>query len=1003
MKKFDELGERLRTLDQTLDSLKRKKRIRNLLKIVGLGFLFYKKIDQEISENEQQRNGLIKRLNSALLDHLHYVEYEQEKITSSQQFLSKTQEEKWFTNIKNMEKAAEQLMSAVSLDEHQSFEILNRIRNFKNFITTYNGELEKRKLLQKILELKSTILQAEEEFNSRYTSQTYFSKKDLQSWKDKWAHITEVIEDYTKKCSGETDFSDKISKILDINNNGFQLITVRNEQFVQDELKRFQVFFDTIEPNPLTEKQRTAIVMDEENVLVVAGAGTGKTSTIVGKACYLVEKGLAKPEEILLIAFNKTVVAEMRKRLGSKLQKIPKIKTYHSLGLGIIGNATGIKPKTSELADDNLKLVKKMGTFVKKRMTDEAFAQKINEYFLYHLVPYKSVFEFKSLGEYIDYIKKFDTRSLKGDKVKSLEECDIANFLYSNGIEYLYEHPYEIQTATSKRRQYMPDFFLPEYGIYIEHFGINREGKTAPYVNQAEYNQRMLWTRKTHEDNQTILIETYSYERQEGQLLTNLKKKLLEKGVTLNQLPNEALFERLNALGRIDHFSALLARFLNLFKSSEKTLEEFLRDEHVTDRERAFIEIFSKIYEDYSSYLEMRKEIDFTDMIIVATDIMTNGEHQSNFKYVLVDEFQDISQSRYRFLRELLLSNDSKLFAVGDDWQSIYRFNGSDISIMVDFEKNFGFYERCFLDETFRFNNELAEFSTKFILQNPIQLEKTITSRKEIGQPAVSIVRNNVESAVKEIICKIDRRKSGNEKVFVIGRYNYLEPKYLTDLNKDFPEIDIKFTSAHKSKGLEADYVILLGLKSGQYGFPCEIVDDPVLNLVLTKQEPYPNAEERRLFYVALTRAKKHVFLVVENNYNISSFVSEIQKNGYDLDYFGDKIKISYCPICKTGNIVPKNGKHGTFYSCNNYPYCKYVARTCPECKEGFVERKGLVYKCSSDHCSFRAEICPACDEGYLIRRNSERGPFFGCSNFPECRYTQSVSHKDTRRLGYIR
>ena len=169
---------------------------------------------------------------------------------------------------------------------------------------------------------------------------------------------------------------------------------------------------------------------------------------------------------------------------------------------------------------------------------------------------------------------------------------------------------------------------------------------------------------------------------------------------------------------------------------------------------------------------------------------------------------------------------------------------------------------------------------------------------------------------------------------FIIGRYNALKPDYLRDLNYDFPDLDIKYSTVHRSKGLEADFVILIGLTSGRHGFPCEIVDDPVLNLVLTKEDSFPNAEERRLFYVALTRAKKHLYLVVDDS-NGSSFVSEIQKGGYDFRLFGTKVDVSICPICKTGIIIKKMGKNGEFYSCNNYPYCVYIARDCPDCQKG--------------------------------------------------------------------
>jgi DNA helicase-4 len=194
-----------------------------------------------------------------------------------------------------------------------------------------------------------------------------------------------------------------------------------------------------------------------------------------------------------------------------------------------------------------------------------------------------------------------------------------------------------------------------------------------------------------------------------------------------------------------------------------------------------------------------------------------------------------------------------------------------------------------------------------------------------------------------------------------------------------------------------------VGLTGGEYGFPCEIADDPVLNLVLADQDTFRNAEERRLFYVAITRAKKHVYLVVDKNKNISSFVSEIQRGEYEINYFGIKVQVSHCPICKTGEIVQKNGKYSVFYSCNNYPYCEYIAKKCPRCKNGFLERKIKDYRCSEPKCHFHTEVCPSCDDGYLVRRQGRRGGYFyGCSNYPSCTHIKREFKRERHYRRYV-
>lgn len=390
-------------------------------------------------------------------------------------------------------------------------------------------------------------------------------------------------------------------------------------------------------------------------------------------------------------------------------------------------------------------------------------------------------------------------------------------------------------------------------------------------------------------------------------------------------------------------------------------------------------------------------------MIGKAINFVKNGKYESGFKYILVDEFQDISQSRYRLLKSLLDQNEAKLFCVGDDWQSIYRFTGSDFSIMVHFKENFGFSETSFLQETFRFGDKLCEFSSKFILQNPIQIKKTIISSRKEESPVVTIIQNSTEQSVKEIISKIAKESNNKESVFIIGRYGYLEPENLYELRREFAELAIEFTTAHSSKGLQADHVILVGLTSGEHGFPCEIADDPVLNLVLADKDAFRNAEERRLFYVAVTRAKKHVYLVVDKNKNVSSFVSEIQRGEYEINYYGEKSQVSHCPICKTGEIVQKYGEYSVFYSCNNYPYCEYIAKKCPKCKNGFLERKILDYRCSEPKCRFHAEVCPSCDDGYFVRRQGRNGGYFyGCSNYPSCKHIKREFRREKHYRKYV-
>jgi DNA helicase IV len=835
------------------------------------------------------------------------------------------------------------------------------------------------------------LLQAEKEFDTLFLGDLYFSKKMLHDWKDNWKQLISDLEEFRRKATllgSETESIQIMNKVMDEYNQGEKWIKKRNSDFLKKENERFGDFFDTIESNPLTEEQRKAIMTDEESVLIVAGAGTGKTSTIIGKVGYILKKRLAEPDEILILSFNAKVAEELRNRL-STLQSELTIKTYHSHGREIIANSTKVSPSVSKLAEDRIELLEKISEFIMKRTKDDKFTQILNEYFLYHISPYKSEFEFKSFGEYIRYLRQFDLRSLKGDRVRSFEECYIANFLYTNRIEYEYEMNYEVRTVDENYRQYKPDFYLPDYKIYVEHFGIDRNGKPAPFISNKKYTDQIEWKRAIHRENNTFLIETYSYEQKEGNLLDNLRLKLQKKGVKFSPIPQSQIFQEINRLGKTKQFTLLLGNFLNLFKANGTTITQLEERVSVSDsRTRAFFSIFSAIYEDYTSFLKENQEIDFNDMLIDAIDFIKRKKYQSNFRYILVDEFQDISISRYSFLKTLQNQNEAKLFCVGDDWQSIYRFTGSDISIMVDFQTNFKFNEILTLSQTFRFNNKISDFSTKFILQNPLQMKKNLKTNKFVEKPAVMIVRGKTEFVLKEILSNLSTNLEKEATAYIIGRYNPRpEQEYLLEYPKKIRNLSIKYTTAHSSKGLEADYVIVVGLNDGRLGFPCQIADDPVLNLVLAREDDFPNAEERRLFYVAVTRAKKQVYLIYDPESQASSFLTEVQNGKYEIESNYQISKIALCPACKTGEIIEKRTN---FYACDNFPYCDYIAKKCTRCNQGYLYREANKYRCSREECSFQVRVCPICNEGYIVKRNGRQGGcFFGCSRYPKCTYRE--------------
>ena len=173
--------------------------------------------------------------------------------------------------------------------------------------------------------------------------------------------------------------------------------------------------------------------------------------------------------------------------------------------------------------------------------------------------------------------------------------------------------------------------------------------------------------------------------------------------------------------------------------------------------------------------------------------------------------------------------------------------------------------------------------------------------------------------------------------VFLIGRYSFdnkmlednLELSYKYDNRNNLTKViyskrddlDISYITAHKSKGLQADYVFILNNKNGRMGFPSKIQDSPVLDLLLENSDPFPDAEERRLFYVAMTRAKKKVILVTLKDRE-SDFLRALH------DKYAEEMKQEayICPLCG-GRLRHRSGRYGEFFGCENYKTtgCRYT------------------------------------------------------------------------------
>ncbi|MFT5236007.1 MAG: DNA helicase-4, partial [Shewanella sp.] len=813
-----------------------------------------------------------------------------------------------------------------------------------------------------------------------------------------------------------------------------------NQWWMDKQLDKHQVLFDSLEDNPLTPLQRQACVIDEDNTLVIAGAGTGKTSTMVAKAAYLVNQGLAKPNEILMLAYGNDAMRELKERVyASPNLNAVKVSTFHGLGKEIIQFYQNSSTQVSVLATDDKRFTQFIDQQLDEIVADPKMADPVADYFGRYLYPQVNELDFNTLGQYRSYIKNNEIRALSGDLVKSFQELMICNYLYTHGIEFTYEPRYQPKDGAlvnePGKSAYQPDFYIPALDAYLEHFGIDKQGNTRPDIDKTAYNLSREWKIDTHKCHHTCLLQTFSWQADMGELErcleTLLCKRCEELGIPQNQLfrpisPAE-VFTQVKALGFYRHVSRLMSSFLILFKSSSFTLND-LELVQVTMgsnkqtgaynqlRWKIFLHLFRWVITRYETHLSSLNRLDFSDMIsqgvemTLATDFHQKTAGRFRFKYIMVDEFQDISAERAKLVTQLRDSNPGcALFCVGDDWQAIYRFTGSDLRLTTDFSDLFGATKMVTLDKTFRFNDRIELVASGFIQANPAQIKKTLTTHTVSDNPQVCVLINSKETALTQaydsILELMGSGAVGSDlnaevaSVMVISRFK----SSLNDLvswQKRYPQLKISGFSAHASKGKQADFVIVLDVNDDKYGFPSKLASDPILEALLPKLDSYAYAEERRLFYVALSRAKKRVFVQAELG-KVSIFVKELLEFNNDVHCYLSELSPLYmddlsCPECQTGKLIPTEGRYGVFYTCSlGKHYCDTKLEVCSCCHSAPMLRNESHHFCASEDCHHQLPVCPECVSGKLIKRtNSKSGKaFLACSlhrmkDVNSCQYT---------------
>lgn len=814
-------------------------------------------------------------------------------------------------------------------------------------------------------------------------------------------------------------------------------IEEHNDKYLNLEMELEKCYLDDILKNidsniKLDEEQRKVVLDDSDAAMVVAGAGAGKTTTMAAKVKYLVEKQNVNPEEVIVISFTNKAVKELKDKIQTQLGIMAKVTTFHAFGNEIIRNTTEDYPeievyKTRYFIDilknkiyENRVLLKNLLLFFGYYMDIPEEALKYDSLAQYHDIRCSKDYETMRsiLSEYSKKVIDSHTkaiRTIKGEFLRSSQEVQIANFLYLHNLEYEYEKVYEFDILNA-RKKYTPDFFIRQEGkeVYLEHFGINEDGTSSYFCDEEleKYKKSIQDKVKLHKKYGTNLVYTFAQYNDGRSLLEHLEAILIQYGFKLKERDDEEVYRQLTKIESdkyIFRFAIFIEAFISRFKTNGYGERDFLELKKRTKNVRnlLFLDIAKEVYRQYQAMLIQNRKIDFEDMINHAEEILEScGEgEQLPYKYVIIDEYQDIAKQRFNLTKRLAEICRAKIIAVGDDWQSIYAFSGSDITLFTQFIELMGHGKMLQITKTYRNSQELIDIAGNFVQENKEQICKRLISPKHIENPIVikpyddseNIMKNKI-AVLLETLREISNDFGEEAEVLLVGRYGF-------DMNqlcktgefsqsasnkskikcKKFARMRLRYMTAHSSKGLGFDNVIILNAQEGKFGFPSQIDDDPIMKLVTVEDTGIPFAEERRLFYVALTRTKNRTYILTPEN-RPSRFVMELvekyklpveRKLNYQT-YAGNRLRV-YCPVCGYPLKKEYNNNYGlTLYMCtNDSELCDFMS--------------------NRSDCLRDIHRCSCCNKGYMIvKKNRNTGQyFFGCTNYDtagiKCRNSETL------------
>lgn len=763
-------------------------------------------------------------------------------------------------------------------------------------------------------------------------------------------------------------------------------------------------YFRTVESSPLTEEQIQTALVFEDATLVVAAAGSGKSSCIVGKIGFALKIGLFDETQILALSYNKSAAASLQKRLNEKLKKAlgrpvsVASKTFHSCGLATLiahhGNDYELKVLKEEEREEERFIKNVISKLVRENKTfQNALALWVS------LAPYDEPQLVGTSGDLEECAKRYEeccrerlrSRKVTGRKpweptiptwrqdvyVRSLEERGIANWLILHDVQFKYEFP-DWEGATrlglgtyesGKQKPYNPDFtysYVEKLSndksrtvrVVHEHFALDANGRAPEWLGGTKYEQyaknkramyRAWMAERPIGRERVIFMETTSAMFRDGSVWNHLERNLRSAGVSVKNPNPEIQNQALEQFREASDLEQLIIDFVLRYKDSGLDEGEVLAEAAKSSnpyRAQLFLDVALSVFHAYQQTLKDEKKIDFADMLREAITILSDSRTKSPYRFILVDEFQDISRLKANLVKAIMAknNNESIVFCVGDDWQTINRFSGSDISI---FTNATDYFKRTVsslkLTKTFRCSQSIADVAKHLVMHNTGQFDKEVKALPDRVTDAIRVVHHidNADFRRVALRAELDNIVTITQdlglnfpSVQILRRTKHditvpegMQTDFLKQLVREYSStLKIELHTMHGSKGLEADFVIIPGLDSGFRGIPDERPAEPLLDLVLPVLTSTVE-EERRLMYVALTRAKHSVSLLVSGR-RPSEFIVELESVQHPaINWISCSTEArTTCPKCKSGSLIPARGSSGNLL-CSRAVACGYAQR----------------------------------------------------------------------------